>query len=100
MAMAGLQTITNRFEQKDLSVYSDCIVNLDAISEEDIAQKLQAAVERMNDQPTADQLPEFRQPPNAGPVVDYPAIAGALIDAYYADRLPAPMADPGTPTTA
>jgi hypothetical protein len=100
MAMAGLQTITNRFEQKDLSVYSDCIVNLDAISEEDIAQKLQAAVERMDEEPTAHQLPEFRQPPNAGPVADYPAIAGALLDAYYADRQPVATADPGTPRAA
>jgi hypothetical protein len=98
MAMAGLQTITNRFEHKDLSVYSDCIVNLDAISEEDIAQKLQAAVGQMNDKPTAEQPPDFRQPPNAGPVVDYPAIAQTLLDAYYADRLPAATAgtDPAT----
>ena len=92
MAMAGLLTITNRFEQKDLSVYSDCIVNLDAISEEDIALKLQAAVEQMSDRPAAEQPPAFRQPPNAGPVVDYPVIAGTLLDAYYADRRPAATA--------
>ncbi len=82
MAMAGMLTLTNRFEEKDLSVYSDCIVNLDAISEEDIARKLQSAVQRMNDRP-AEQAPAFRQPPNAGPVVDYPAIARTLLDAYY-----------------
>jgi len=104
MAMAGLVTITNRFECKDLSIYSDSIVNLKVISAEDISQKLQAAVERLSREWSAksaepahpdeskgsgpaeagvDKLPVLNRPPNAGPVVDYAAISETIKDAYY-----------------
>jgi hypothetical protein len=88
MAMAGMETITNRFDDKDLSVYSDCIVNLDFISADDIARKLQAAVERfVAREPGIPALPAFHKPPPAGPVVDYAAIADSILDGYYGDRV-------------
>jgi hypothetical protein len=87
MAMAGLVTITNRFENKDLSVYSDCILNLDEVSPEDIALKLETAVTRVAEGGAeAHEPPAFRRQPDAGPVVDYASIADTLLDAYYGDR--------------
>jgi hypothetical protein len=98
MAMAGLLTITNRFECKDLSTYSDCIMNLDAISAEDIAGKLEFAVERLSKEwaqratASADSVPAewapLKRPPEAGPVVDYAAIGESIRDAYYGDGDP------------
>lgn len=84
MAMAGLLTITNRFEEKDLSVYSDCILNLDTISPEGIAERIEQAVSAVSRRPQGvTPPPGLREQPDAGPPVDYAAVAEAIRAAYY-----------------
>ena len=81
MAMAGLLTITNRFECKDLSIYSDCIMNLDAISADGVAASLAAAVVRSDALPAGPSA--LNVPAPVGPCVDYEALARTIVDSYY-----------------
>jgi hypothetical protein len=93
MAMAGLLTITNRFEEKDLSVYSDAIINLDTISPEGIAARIEQAVAAVSRRPPGQHpLGGLREQPDAGTPVDYPAVADAIRAAYYGDRQNASVA--------
>ena len=104
MAMAGLLTITNRFEEKDLSVYSDSIINLDTISPEDIATRIEQAVTAVSHRaPGVHPLPGLNGQPDAGTPVDYDAVADAIHSASgletqgRGDFILPPSVSPGLP---
>ena len=80
MAQAGVVTITNSFENKDLSSYSDTILNIDSFESEALADAIELAVDRARkgDVPRANSVPQLRVPPPCGPVADYDALAGLL----------------------
>ena len=83
MAMAGLLTITNTFENKDLTLYSDRVENLDVMSEHDLADKIEKAVSRQSEVVVGPGCLKPQSP--AGPLVDYDSIAARLRASYYGE---------------
>lgn len=86
MAMAGVLTVTNRYDEKDLAVYSDNIVNLDSLSVEDLAATLADVTARCAIGSSPDGFGNLRVPDPAGPPVDYGALAEKLREAHYTAR--------------
>lgn len=80
MAQAGLITITNDFEGKDLSAYGDLIFNLKRFDPGALADAIESAVLLAGSglQLPADVSPPLRVPPPCGRVVDYGDLAEAL----------------------
>lgn len=80
MAQAGLITITNTFENKDLCTYSDAILSLSTFQSEALANLIQQATARWPDVswPSASQVSPLRLPKASGPVLDYEALASEL----------------------
>lgn len=80
MAQAGLVTITNRFENKDLSVYGDLIMNIEAFDAESLADAIEIAVIRVgkNTQCRANEVEPLRVPSSSGAVVDYDLISDMI----------------------
>jgi hypothetical protein len=81
MAMAGMLTITNRFDGKNLAVYSDQVMNVETISADGVAASLAAAVVRSDALPAGPSA--LNVPAPVGPCVDYEALARTIVDSYY-----------------
>lgn len=94
MALAGLLTITNTYENKDLTRYSDRVINLDLMSDDDLAEKVQQAVLRRSE--VTEGLASLKPQTPSGPVVDYEVIAATLLGACPAGSPPPSSVDPGS----
>jgi len=80
MAQAGLVTITNKFENKDLSEYCDSILNIESFTAQALADTIEMAIEKVFGR-SASQLNTdsgFKVPVACGPAVDYRAIAADI----------------------
>ena len=84
MAQAGLITITNAFEKKDLRAYSDAILNIPRLQPEALADVLEQATTRWSEARFPAAIKggaDLRLPEPSGPVLDYKALASTLRDA-------------------
>jgi len=84
MAQAGLVTITNKFENKDLSTYGDAILNIESFRAEALADAIELAVMRVGQamQRPADEASPLRVPPPCGEVVDYDRLGNTLRELF------------------
>jgi lipopolysaccharide biosynthesis protein len=93
MAAAGLLTITNNHESKDMSARADTILSLDLITPDAIADALDAARARVRlDRPTAPVA--VRRLPSPYPALDPAAVVSHLLGAASA-RKRSPLDDRG-----
>lgn len=80
MAQAGLLTITNTFESKDLTIYSDLISNIDEFESEALADSIERAVAQSMSSPLkqSSTSANLHVQDSCGPVLDYEVIAHQL----------------------
>jgi O-antigen biosynthesis protein len=81
MAFAGMETISNKYENKDLTYRSERITSLESLSVDSVADAVEQAVSRVES--CSFELPEIRQPMSTPPTVSdifSPDAVAAIVD--------------------